>query len=128
MGYESRIYIVRKETRMDPEVNKRYGEVLSVFNLGKVSPEFEKWFDQQKPTDCYIYADNGDTVVLEDEYGDPLKECDPFELKNRLRYEYAEQTMARCEMMQILGGYVIPHVINLYKYEIDRIAFLHYGY
>jgi len=38
----------------------------------------------KKPTDCFIYADDGDTIILEDRYGKPLKEASVQEVVNCL--------------------------------------------
>jgi len=69
MGYESKLYVVDKHHWKWS--NEPWGEVIAMFNLCKV-PELN--FSKYPPTDCYIYADDGNTEIREDNYGDPLKE------------------------------------------------------
>lgn len=69
MGYESKLYVVDKHHWKWS--NKPWGEVIAMFDLCKV-PGLN--FSKYPPTDCYIYADDGNTEIREDNYGDPLKE------------------------------------------------------
>lgn len=71
MGYESKIYVVSKSGISFGE-EKEYAEVIAVFYASKYI-ELAAVF--KKVTDCYIYADDGDTMILEDRYGDELKEA-----------------------------------------------------
>lgn len=128
MGYESRIYIVRKCQRVDPDFNKRFAEILMVFNLGKVSYGLEDWLRNHEPTDCFIYADDGDTAILEDCYGEPLKEIDFAILKYKLLCELDEYKNCRLDAMDILANRVLTPLFNRYGNDQDRIVCLHYGY
>lgn len=71
MGYESKLYIVEKSMRFNGE-NKCYAEVLAMFDMCKIYPVVPVF---KKEADCYFYADDGDTEVLTDCYGDPIKEA-----------------------------------------------------
>lgn len=127
MGYESRIYIVRKGRSVDPDIHKRFSEVLAVFNLGKVSPELEDWYRCWRETDCYIYADDDNTEILEDCYGDPLREIDMMDLKRELRNEMRRYYYCRNDSVEMLACYVLPMLISKYGTKHDRIVCLHYG-
>ena len=74
MGYESRLYVVEKSRHIYPSDNGMvWGEVVAMFDLCKcypVSGELCKYPN----TNAYIYADDGNTKILEDKYGEKLKE------------------------------------------------------
>lgn len=70
MGYESKLYIVEKHPRI---LDKAWGKTLAIFNLGNCYPLSD--ILRNKPaTDCFVYADDGNTQILEDKYGKPLTE------------------------------------------------------
>ena len=71
MGYESKIYVVSKSGISFGE-EKQYAEVIAVFYASKYI-ELADVF--KKVTDCYIYADDGNSMILWDCYGDELKEA-----------------------------------------------------
>lgn len=71
MGYESRLYVIKKSTFESSDSGKRYGEIVAMFDLCKVSDiDFSKYPE----TEYYIYAENGDKETIKDKYGDPLRE------------------------------------------------------
>ena len=129
MGYESRIYIVDKGSHVDPEYDKRYAQILMVFNLGKITVDLEDWYREQKPTDCYIYQDDGNTVILEDEYGDPLREMDLIDCYNAISDEIDRrvgQGVIHDVERALLGA--LDVFMDKYDYRDNRIRCLHYGY
>lgn len=73
MGYEIRLYIVRKTTSFDCNVNLRWAEKIAVFDLGKVPAVSDK-MRAYSATDAFVYADDGNTEITEDDYGEPLTE------------------------------------------------------
>lgn len=83
MGYESRLYIVRK-TFFSKEDNKHYGEVIAMFDMCKFY-ELSDVLCRQPETDCYIYSDDGNTKILEDCYGDKLREASVLKVIITLR-------------------------------------------
>jgi len=85
MGYDSRIYIVEKKDKLGKE-EKRYAEVVAVFNMCKFNA-FSGIF--KKETDCYIFTDDGNTQIMEDRYGETLKETSLLEVIAYLE-EYQE--------------------------------------
>lgn len=129
MGYESRIYIVDKGSHVDPEYDKRYAQILMVFNLGKITIDLEEWYREQKPTDCYIYKDDGNTVILEDECGDPLREMDLIDCYNAISDEMDRrigQGVYHLIEQVVIGALDI--LMDKYDYRDNRIKCLHYGY
>lgn len=74
MGYESRIYIVEKfDDVMIYDDGKCFAQIISMFNMCKI-PTLSNVLRYKPVTNCYIYADDGSTRILEDCYGEPLKE------------------------------------------------------
>ena len=123
MGYESKLYIVEKSMRFNGE-NKCYAEVLAMFDMCKIYPVVPVF---KKEADCYFYADDGDTEVLTDCYGDPIKEASledvisaiKQDIKNSGEYRRYDPLLAALEV---------------YKEQQDAevwgrpLAVLHYGY
>jgi len=73
MGYEHKLIVVDVCENMPETVNgKRYfwGEKVATIEMGSV-PAFFPLFDKT-PTDCFYYADDGETIITEDMYGKPL--------------------------------------------------------
>ena len=68
MGYESKLYVVDKHDWKG--CDGKWGEVIASFDLCCVPINFA----QYPATDCYIIADDGNTRIIEDKYGDPLRE------------------------------------------------------
>lgn len=71
MSYESKLYIVERGTLKDDD-GMTYASVIAMFDMCKIG-NLTNVFEQK--TDCYFYADDGNTRVLEDRYGDTLKEA-----------------------------------------------------
>jgi hypothetical protein len=72
MGYESKFYIVEKSTMADRESGMKYASVIAMFDMCKMGSLINVF---EKKTDCYIYASDGNTKILEDMYGDALTEA-----------------------------------------------------
>ena len=78
MGYESRLYIVEKSdyySKVDVGFKKVkrmcFGAVVAMIELCKV-PEIHEAIKSYPDTDTYIYE--GEERVIDDKYGEPLKE------------------------------------------------------
>lgn len=126
MGYESKLYVVKK-SRMremvsdDFPVPMYWGEVIAVFNLCKMGDHVSAKFRNYPNTDAYIYADDGNTRITEDLYGDPLTEI-PVPDAIRILEEAAAQVHYRryAPCIQLLKGF------NLQQW--DKLVVLHFGY
>lgn len=122
MGYESKIYIVEKST-IGRDINGKrmwLGDVVASFRLGK-TPIYQEIHDKFSPTDTYFYADNGDTEIIEDCYGNPLTEIPIPDLIDILeRAESKGHYRRYTPLIQMLQGF------DLAQWK-DLVA-LHYGY
>ena len=126
MAYESRFYVVEKgfraseSTRDTAGDDKVWAEKIAMFDLCSVPYISNIIRNNYKPTDCYIYE--GDEMLVDDKYGDPLIEVP---LKDMI--DILESTMPRVgyyrrylPFLMMLKGFIQGDYINL--------AVLHYGY
>ena len=124
MGYESKIYIVEKtKYSWDEENGMKYARVLAMFDVSKFY-ELSDWFENKPATKHYIYADDGDTQIIEDRYGDTLKEASVKEVIDKLE-----------RIVENGNDYrrIFPLLATLKVFEEQsihwgNIAVLHYGY
>ncbi len=118
--YESRIYIVAPTGQRDSKSGKCFAETLAVFNLGYVDT-LEDATERYRPTNYFVYADDGETEILEDEYGKELRELSVDELIKGLRI--GGMAVSR-RAATLLGSLVIIREL----YNKNDIVCLHYGY
>ena len=119
MGYESKLYIVEKASKF-PDEEKRYCMVVAMFDLCKFY-SLSMMLSQYPDTDCYFYAEDGDTQVLEDKYGSPLKEIpidDVIEILESNGSEYRRIS----PLLSLLKDF------QHNKHRWGELAVLHYGY
>lgn len=122
MGYESRLYVVEKSKPSYIENDCMvWGEVVAVFDLCKcylVSDELRKYPN----TNAYIYADDGNTKILEDKYGEKLKEIPVKDtikiIKKAMKKENYNRRYKPC--LKLLESFNLD--------EWDDLVVLHYGY
>ena len=120
MGYESKIYIVRKGNFLGDN-GKCFAEKIAEFNLCKVYG-ISNILRRKPKTDCYIYMDDGDTEILEDCYGDELTECKPDELVKYIEKDIEENgTYWRYNL-------ILATLRELVTLNDSQICCLHYGY
>lgn len=114
MGYESTIYFARKSnlSPMPQDDNHIFAIKEVELRLGKLGG-MPSCF--RKPTNYFVYSDDGDTPMLEDKYGEPLYECTLGELWDWTTKELEE---SRAE-----GESYYRHSLNLL-----RCTLLSYGY
>lgn len=79
MAYESRFYVVEKglvseSIRDTAGDDKVWAEKIAMFDLCSVPEVSNEVHSKYHPTDCYIYEDNGNDMIVDDKYGDPLIE------------------------------------------------------
>ena len=74
MGYESKLYVVTKHSSA-LKGEKPWGQVVATFDLCKFPPVAD-YMRKCSPTDCYILAEDGNTVITEDRYDKPLTESE----------------------------------------------------
>lgn len=122
MGYESKIYIGEKSSIKDND-GMTYVQVIAMFNMCKMGSLINVF---EKKTDCYFYADDGNTKVLEDCYGDPLTEAEIKDFIYVLR-EAIDNGETYRRIFPLLA-----FLETIYEQQRDgkwkNIALLHYGY
>ena len=119
MGYESIIYVVKKSSFSPDESGKRFASVIAMFNACKFYglPEVFKM-----KTDCYIYADDGNTSITKDRYGDELTEAPLADVIKFLENELqCGETYRRIKpLLALLKGFDME--------QLENLVCLHYGY
>ena len=129
MAYRHRFYVVNKTKSfgINETENLRYAHVLARFDLGR-NDLLGKKLDKFSATDCFIYMDDGNTPLIEDDYGEKLKEIsvmdllyilNPYSPKNDLDeyeipiyqsfYDYLTRLNSRMKNSTILKDVVILH-------------------
>lgn len=123
MGYESKLYIVQKYDITDDEIGKKYAEVLAMFDMCKFS-DLSDILTKQKETDCYIYADDGNTRIIEDKYDEKLTEASiPFVISTLEKILDGGENYRRI--------YPLLNALKAFDEQKDKwgeLAVLHYGY
>lgn len=71
MGYESKIYIGEKSSVKD-EDGMTYVQIIAMFDMCKMGSLINVF---ETKANCFFYADDGNTKILEDKYGDALTEA-----------------------------------------------------
>ena len=122
MGYESKIYIGEKSSIKDND-GMTYVQVIAMFDMCKMG-NLINVFDRK--TDCYFYADDGNTKVLEDKYGDALTEA---EIEDFM-YVLEEAVDSGENYRRIFP--LLSTLQTIYEQQKDgrwkNIVLLHYGY
>ena len=122
MGYESKIYIGEKSSIKDND-GMTYVQVIAMFNMCKMGSLINVF---EKKTDCYFYADDGNTKVLEDCYGDLLTEAEIKDFIYVLR-EAIDNGETYRRIFPLLA-----FLETIYEQQRDgkwkNIVLLHYGY
>ena len=130
MGYDSRLYIVDKHESLvnipvvidgeDYGVRK-YGEVIGRIEMGKC-PVVQNFMKDMPETDCYIYADDGNTQIVVDRYDKVMTECPINELLTIVEQAvYEGDTYRRLTaLLSFLKGFKEDNW--------DDIVVLHYGH
>lgn len=125
MGYESKLYIVDKKERMLED--KSWGQIIATFELSCFAP-IGDYMRNCPVTDCYIYADDGNTQVMEDRYGKPLTESDIAPLIKILAEEAKDTTFGGKCYRRIRPLLAMLEMFEHNKNQWQNIKVLHYGY
>lgn len=122
MGYESKFYIVNKTTQKGLDGKRYWAEVIASFNLSKVYAVSDPIRDKYPATDAYIYADDGNTEITEDRYGEPLIEIPIDDMIQLMEKVITSEDYYRKynPFLQLLKGFNKPDWRDL--------VVLHYGY
>ena len=77
MGYEQKFFIVDNTTTKGLEnPDKSFAQVIAMYDNCKDDRLSHFVNTHGKDSNCFIFADDGNTEVVEDEYGKPMKEID----------------------------------------------------
>ena len=124
MGYESKLFIVHKRQRL-VEPKPFWGDIVADFNLA-VCSSVADMFREKPETDCYIYADDGNTIIDRDKYDKPLTEAsvdDVIEVLEKEKLSQEGWTYRRIEPL-----YAMLKAFKENSDQWDNLAVLHYGY
>lgn len=123
MGYESKFYIVEKG-HYDDSRQMHYGHVIAMFDMSKCYP-LSSVFQGFKKTDCFFYADDGNTEIVEDMYGEPLKEAT---IERTLRL--VQTVMEEEDYRRLLSFEALLRALQAQQKDgkWGDLAVLHYGY
>lgn len=117
MGYDSRLYIVKKCGRFNDV------EVIARFECGKMGSGngWRELFD--KPFNCVMYAEDGDTEIKEDDCGDKLKYSDFRSVIEWLEKEVKRSDYSRLKpLLSLLKGF------DLSEWGEQKMMIVHYGH
>lgn len=122
MGYESKIYIVKKSScTLLTEGNKVYAQEIASFDLCKVY-SISTVLQKMPKTDCYFYDYNAHRRVFEDMYGEELTECSVTYLADLIQKEIDDgDDYWRYPL-------ILATLRELEKLNDSNIVCLHYGY
>lgn len=122
MGYESRLYVVEKSDIRN-DTDKRYAKVVAMFDMCKFYA-LSDILTKQKETDCYIYADDGNTKIVKDRYDEKLTEASiPFVISILEKILEGGETYRRI--------YPLLNALKAFDEQKDKwgdMVVLHYGY
>lgn len=124
MGYESRLYIVNKSSMFN-EDKTRYAQIVATFNMC-VCPTTYKLQDFPE-TDCYIYGDDGNRRILEDNYGRRLTEAEIEDVIDLLEEDIrkGEKYRRLFPLLATLKVFEEQKRIGVWD---ENLVVLHYGY
>lgn len=116
MGYESKVYIVERSEHED----WIYGEVVATYDLCKVM--YDGWRELFKtPIDFDIFADDGETAIKEDMYGDSLKYAPLDDVK-----EYIGVLMKKSDYRRLAPFYGLLNGFDESKWR--QLVVVHFGH
>ena len=93
---------------------------IASFDMSKIGAS--SWLSRYPETEYYIYADDGNTEIVEDAYGEPLREIPIDELIDILENDPEMQGYRRVEpFLALLKGF------DQSKFD-NNLVVLHYGH
>lgn len=115
MGYESRLIVVNRCKSIN------YAEKIAVINMCKMGygNGWKELFCN--PFDCKLYADDGNTLLTKDNYGEKLKSADIQTVIDWIETKGRKMNYRRIEpLIGILKGFDTS--------EWEDLQIVHYGY
>lgn len=124
MGYESKLFIVRKSPAITWEIDREervWAEVIATFDLCKAYEVSDK-MRLFPATDCYIYAVGADLAITDDMYGEQLREIPLVDACKILKEAWKQEKYWRYEVCYMMLKAFIDNGCQ------DDLVVLHYGY
>lgn len=124
MGYESKLYIVKKSRFSWEDDGKKYATVIAMIDMCKVY-ELSGILRNKPETDCYIYSDDGNTQIVEDRYGKPLTETPIYEA-----LQIVKDVIAKTPWEYWRYNVLLATLQSIYDFvgKDEDFVVLHYGY
>ena len=138
MGYETKLFIVEKGNRFftNRKTGKKekfigeiingkemfYADLIASFDLCKCYPVSDA-MRRYPDTDSYIYMDDGNTKLIEDRYGEPLKEIPLADA-----VEILEEAASVEDYRRFTPCLALLEALYNNKDKWGEIVVLHYGY
>jgi hypothetical protein len=126
MGYDSRLYIIRKtDTPIGEDSKFKYAETMATYEMG-VFPPFQMLFDKGCPETKYCPC-IGDKEIFKDMYGDPLRELSLVDVIDCLDQVIVlgDDTSRYARVRPLL---VLLQEFHNIENDWYRLAVLHYGH
>lgn len=115
MGYESRVYIVEE----NKEVN--YAEIIARFDCSEMKTNFRELF--KKAFESKMYAEDGNSLIKEDNYGKSLTTANFPTVIAWLEKEVEKDDYRRLKpLLSLLKGF------DLTQWQDGEMQIVHYGY
>ena len=124
MSYESKLYIVDKGWLMDDD-GMVFADVVATYDMCKCYFLSDVLIKEQK-TNCYFFADDGNTKILEDKYGDALTETSIDHVISILEeaVDAGEEYRRIFPLLAMLRSFREQEKQHMWRH----LAVLHYGY
>lgn len=121
MGYESCFYVVEKHANIkDDDIGYFFAEKIAMFDMCKVPALYDRIKHYPK-TESFIYAADGNTRMIEDDYGERLIEIPVTTMINILEELIKVDQYRRYKpFLQMLKGFDLS--------EWKDLVVLHYGH
>ena len=125
MAYRHRFYVVKKTKSfgIGETENLRYACVLARFDLERNDNLKKKLDAANLPvTDSFIYMDDGDTPLIEDDYGDKFKEIPLIDMCYIIINTYVNSHEHNDIFEKAMYDSFYNYLINLNKYNKESKA------
>lgn len=124
MSYESKLIIVDKGWLMDDD-GLVFADVVATYDMCKCHFLSDVLRKEQK-TNCYFFADDGNTKVTEDKYGDELTETDVDTVIEVLEkaVDEGEEYRRIFPLLAMLRSFREQEKQHMWRH----LSVLHYGY
>ena len=120
MGYESKLIVIDKTDIFNNDLHMIFSMRIATFDLCNV-PSIARDVRNYPNTNAYFYADDGNTRVTEDLYGEPLKEVPvPDMIKILEKAAICDSYRRYAPCIQMLRGFDLSQWGN--------IVVLHFGH